>query len=76
LFTLFRTWLHKQFVLLGREQDADELAMHVLVLSQGVSTLASAFRDEKLLAREAARIDDWLQACIEDVPRRGTRGAD
>lgn len=73
LFTLFRTWLHKQFVLLGREQDADDLAMHVLVLSQGVSTLASAFRDEELLVREAAKIDDWLQACIENVPKRGSR---
>jgi AcrR family transcriptional regulator len=71
LFTLFRTWLHKQFVLLGREQDADDLAVHVLVLSQGVSTLASAFRDEEILVREAVRIDDWLQECIENVPRRG-----
>jgi AcrR family transcriptional regulator len=43
LFTLFRTWLRGQFTLLGREADADALAMHLLARSQGVATLASAF---------------------------------
>jgi TetR/AcrR family transcriptional regulator, transcriptional repressor for nem operon len=34
LFTLFRTWLRRQFALLGREPDADALAMHLLARSQ------------------------------------------
>ena len=33
LSTLFRTWLRRQFTLLGQEADADELAMHNLLLS-------------------------------------------
>lgn len=61
LFTLFRTWLRAQFVLLGRETDADALAMHLLARSQGVATLASAFRDEDFIAREVEQMDDWLR---------------
>src|SRR5690242_423839 len=33
LFALFRKWLRRQFELLGRERDADALAMHVLARS-------------------------------------------
>jgi TetR/AcrR family transcriptional regulator, transcriptional repressor for nem operon len=67
LFTLFRTWLRRQFTLLGREADADELAMHLLARSQGVATLASAFRDEKFIKQEVEKMCDWLASCIGDV---------
>ncbi len=59
LFTLFRTWLRRQFEQLGRD-DADALAMHLLAFSQGVATLASAFRDEKFIRNEVSRLEDWL----------------
>lgn len=62
LFTLFRTWLRRQFTLLGRKADADALAMHVLSWSQGVSTLANAFHDEKFVKREVQQMCDWLQS--------------
>ncbi|MDA8257089.1 MAG: TetR/AcrR family transcriptional regulator [Betaproteobacteria bacterium] len=62
LFTLFRTWLRKQFEALGRSGDADELAMHLLALSQGVATLASAFHDERFIAQEVKHLNDWLAA--------------
>lgn len=60
LFTLFRTWLRRQFTALGRAQDADALAMHLLARSQGVATLANAFRDDKVIRREVALMCDWL----------------
>lgn len=60
LFTLFRTWLRRQFEQLGRNEEADDLAMHLLALSQGVSTLASAFHDEAFIAQEVKRLNDWL----------------
>jgi TetR/AcrR family transcriptional regulator, transcriptional repressor for nem operon len=63
LFTLFRTWLRKQFTLLGRAADADQLAMHLLGRSQGVATLANAFRDEKFIAYEVEQMVAWLTAC-------------
>jgi AcrR family transcriptional regulator len=67
LFTLFRTWLRRQFTLLGREADADALAMHLLARSQGVATLASAFHDEKFIRQEVKQMCDWLTACVESA---------
>lgn len=65
LFTLFRTWLRRQFTLLGRKADADELAMHLLARSQGVATLANAFHDEKFIKQEVRLMCDWLESCAE-----------
>lgn len=62
LFTLFRAWLGRQFTLLGREADADALAMHLLASSQGVATLANAFHDTAFVEREVERMDEWLAA--------------
>ena len=69
LFTLFRTWLRRQFTLLGREADADELAMHLLARSQGVATLANAFHDEKFIKQEVEQMCDWLRSCTESAVR-------
>ena len=63
LLTLFRTWLRRQFSLLGRAADADALAMHLLARSQGVATLASAFHDEKFIKQEVKQMCDWLRSC-------------
>lgn len=71
LFTLFRTWLRRQFTLLGREADADALALHLLARSQGVATLANAYRDEKFIKREVAAMCDWLASCTPGGARTG-----
>ncbi|MDI1347322.1 MAG: TetR/AcrR family transcriptional regulator [Pseudolabrys sp.] len=68
LFTLFRTWLHKQFTLLGRKADADALAMHLLARSQGVATLAAAFHDEKFIKQEVRQMAAWLDSQTEGAP--------
>lgn len=62
LFTLFRAWLRRQFATLGRAQDADTLAMHLLARSQGVATLANAFHDEKFIRQEVQSMCDWLES--------------
>lgn len=63
LFTLFRTWLARQFAALGHDPDAaDAHALHVLAGSQGVAALANAFRDEAFLRREVDALAAWLQA--------------
>lgn len=65
IMTLFRTWLSRQFISLGRKKDADELAMHLLVRSQGVATLYNAFRDEKFVKQEVRHMEEWLDAQIQ-----------
>ncbi|PWE29881.1 TetR family transcriptional regulator [Maritimibacter sp. 55A14] len=67
LFSLFRTWLARQFTLLGREADADDLAMHLLARSQGVATLASAFHDEQFVRQEVRHMCDWVKSCAEGI---------
>lgn len=71
LFTLFRTWLRRQFTLLGRETDADMLAMHLLARSQGVATLANAFHDEEFIRQEVEQMHGWLTSCTESDARDG-----
>lgn len=63
IFTLFRDWLSREFTRLGHAAEAaDALAMELLVRSQGVATLASAFRDEAFIRREVTQMHAWLQA--------------
>lgn len=71
LFTLFRTWLRRQFTLFGRKADADALAMHLLARSQGVATLASAFHDEEFIRQEVGQMHDWLSSCTDSDARDG-----
>lgn len=67
LFALFRTWLCQQFARLGRETDADSLAMHVLAFSQGVALLAHAFQDKRFVEREAERMCAWLDGIADEA---------
>lgn len=69
LFTLFRTWLKRQFVELGFAEEADALAMHLLARSQGVAALATAFHDEKFIRHEVDEMNDWLTGCIQCAAR-------
>ena len=64
IFMLFRDWLARQFALLGRKAEADALAMHLLARSQGVATLANAFRDESFIRQEVALMCGWLDAQV------------
>ena len=77
LLTIFREWLRREFEAAGRRGDADELAMQVLGWSQGVATLASAFRDERFVRKEVRRMERWLDAQLgsDFCSRRGGKRA-
>ncbi len=62
IFGQFRSWLRQQFEALGRKDDADALAMHLLSRSQGVAALANAFHDETFIRHEVELIENWLQS--------------
>lgn len=64
IFALFRDWLSRAFTDLGCGDDAEALALHLLVLSQGVATLAAAFRDEAFIDREVRTMCDWVAAQV------------
>jgi AcrR family transcriptional regulator len=60
IFGQFRHWLREQFAMLGREADADTLAMHLLARSQGIAVLANTFHDDAFIDQEVALLDTWL----------------
>ena len=62
IFTLFRSWLGEQFTALGRADDADELAMHVLAASQGIAVMSQAYADREFVRREAGELCAWVDA--------------
>ncbi len=75
LFTLFRIWLRGQFRQLGRRRDADQLALHLLARSQGVATLASAFRDDGFIRREVKLLHAWVDDCARNAARSKPAGS-
>lgn len=75
LFTLFRTWLRRQFTLLGRTTDADAFAMHLLARSQGVATLANAFRDDEFIKQEVDEMYAWLKSRTAGADKRKKHAA-
>lgn len=69
LFTLFAEWLEAQFVQLGRADQASDLAMHLLMRSQGVASLANTFQDAEFVRREVEAMYQWLdQQCPPKRP--------
>lgn len=61
LFELFRDWLTGQFAALGCGDGAGDNALHVLAFSQGIATLATAFRDDAYVDREVKRMCAWVR---------------
>lgn len=68
LFLLFRSWLAGQFRALDCADESDALAVHVLMRSQGIATLATAFRDPAMVERELADLDGWLDTALAAYP--------
>ncbi len=60
LFTLFRAWLAEHFRALDTVLSPDDLAMHLLARSQGVATLAQAFKDDRFILLEVQAMYEWL----------------
>jgi len=68
IMALFRDWLVRQFEALGSGAQAKDHALHVLGWSQGVATLAQAFRDEIYVRREVDGILAWLDGVAGNTP--------
>jgi AcrR family transcriptional regulator len=69
ILDLFREWLRGQFARMGRRKDADALALHLLVRSQGVATLAQALRDPAFVRQEVDQMVAWVRSCVPSTAR-------
>ncbi len=60
LFAEHLSWIEAQFRECGRRKNARPLAVHLLSALQGISVLAHAFHDPKLVVSEAASLKEWI----------------
>ena len=68
LFTLFRDWLARQFLMAGcGEEEANQSAMHLLMRSQGVATLLNAFHDRSFAEREVRLMHAWVRERLSEA---------
>lgn len=54
-------WAEEQFRQLGR-RDARDLAVALMASYQGIALLTNSFRDPELMAREARRLERWIDS--------------
>ena len=54
-------WAERQFRDLGR-RDARDLAVALIAAYQGIALLTNTFRDPELMAREARRLERWIDS--------------
>jgi len=60
LFDLFRDWLSARFRELGKNAEAESLALHLLGRAQGIAVISHVYRDAKLLRQETRRLHAWV----------------
>lgn len=60
LFDLFRDWLATCFRELGKNSEAESLALHLLGRAQGIAVISHVYRDAKLLRHETRLLRDWI----------------
>ncbi|GAA0464586.1 TetR/AcrR family transcriptional regulator [Parasphingorhabdus litoris] len=70
LYDLFRIWLKRRFEAMGKSDNADSLAMHLLAQSQGVAALANAYPNEPFLEQEVQQMLAWLDAVADEAQIR------
>lgn len=64
-FEIFEQWIKKQFQTMGCRKNAAELTMHLMVWTQGISTMAYIHKDTRLIQREVKSIINWLASLTE-----------
>lgn len=60
MFDVFHDWLTRQFVLLGKNKQADVLARRLQAYTQGIAVIAHTYADQAFLQEEARELDRWL----------------
>jgi len=60
LFALLLSWLAAQFRLLGKQEEAEDLALHLLAAVEGAAVLTQSFQTPEYFVREACRLKEWI----------------
>lgn len=55
-------WTEQQFRLLGKDDQAFDLALHLVSVLQGASLLTHTFNRPELITRETSRLTEWIES--------------
>jgi len=55
------TWLTTQFQLMGKQDESEDLALHLLSTIEGAAVLAQSFQTSEYFEREASRLKGWIR---------------
>ena len=61
-FVVFERWIKKQFKAMETDADPAELAMRLMVWTQGIATMAYVHQDARMIKREVDAINTWLDS--------------
>jgi len=56
------SWVEQQFLLLGKEAQAFDLALHLVSVLQGASLLTHTFKRPELILLETKRLEEWVES--------------
>jgi TetR/AcrR family transcriptional repressor of nem operon len=62
LFARLLTWIETQFRAMGKADESQELAVHLLSAIEGASLLSHSFHNSRYVSREADRLIEWVRA--------------
>lgn len=65
LFTLFQTWMVRQFNEIGIFENANKYALHLLMRTQGMAVITNAFHDVSFVQSEVEGACSWIDETIE-----------
>jgi AcrR family transcriptional regulator len=60
VFEMLLSWLATQFRLLGKEDESEDLALHLLSAVEGATVLTQSFQAPEYFVREARRLKEWI----------------
>jgi len=61
IFEVLLSWLATQFQLLGKEDESEDLALHLLSAVEGAAVLTQSFQTPDYFVREARRLKEWIR---------------
>jgi TetR/AcrR family transcriptional regulator, transcriptional repressor for nem operon len=61
IFEELLAWLTAQFQLMGKQDESEDLALHLLSAIEGAAVLAQNFQAPEYFEREAGRLKEWIR---------------
>ncbi len=62
MFDLFNDWCEREFITLGKAEEARYFAMHLMALLQGAALLGNVYKDRSFIENEIRHAKEWIRS--------------